>query len=83
MSGESLLNSPKTPQSYRTVKMPSFLAKELAEYLRLRDPANLEAHVLHHDKTPLAPQDDARRKGGQREADPHTRHQILLCLKTH
>ena len=59
MGGEDLLNPPKTPQSFRTVTMPTFLAEEMAEYLRLRGPVSPEArifptmtkHLLHHEMT--------------------------------
>ena len=59
IGGEDILNPPKTPQSYRTVTMPAFLAEELNEYLMMHATSNPNArifpsmtkHLLHHEMT--------------------------------
>lgn len=58
-NGEDVINPPKTPQSNRIVTMPSFLAEEIEEYLRLHVNAKPNArifptmtkHLLHHEMT--------------------------------
>lgn len=58
-NGEDIINPPKTPQSNRVVTMPSFLAEELEEYLRLHAKTKPNArifptmtkHLLHHEMT--------------------------------
>lgn len=57
--GEDVINPPKTPQSNRVVTMPSFLAEEIEDYLRLHAKAKSNArifptmtkHLLHHEMT--------------------------------
>lgn len=54
-----VINPPKTPQSNRVVTMPSFLADEIEEYLKLHAKAKSDArifptmtkHLLHHEMT--------------------------------
>lgn len=59
VGGMDVINPPKTPQSNRVVTMPSFLADEIEEYLKLHAKAKPDArifptmtkHLLHHEMT--------------------------------
>lgn len=59
VGGMDVINPPKTPQSNRVVTMPSFLAEEIEEYLRLHAKAKpdtrifptMTKYLLHHEMT--------------------------------